>query len=465
MSLAILLVEDDLRFAEKLAGFLTKEGYDVEHAASGEDGVQRFRERRPDITLLDLVLPRMDGMQTLKSIKDLDSSAAVIVMTAHSSVTTAVQAMRLGALDYITKPIDLEALCLKLTNAKQFLGLRSDLDYLLERDRGGGDFENIVGHCSAMRLVYERIGDVAQTDNTTVLITGPSGTGKELVARAVHARSARSNKPLMQIDCTAIPLSLMESELFGHERGAFTGADRAKKGLLELADGGSLLLDEIGDMAPELQGKFLRILQERQFRRVGGARDLRFDVRVIAATNHNLDQRAQEGAFRQDLLYRLKVFQIELPPLCERGDDVLEIADSLVRQFAHSCRKPVRGLDDSARRALGVYSFPGNVRELRNVIEQAVILCKGEWVTRELLSIPDAGTHRTRPSEAPSRGLNLDDLGDKPLLAAERELIRQALESCDGNKKKAAERLGISRFALQRRLEKLAVGFLNQDEA
>ncbi len=462
MGHAILLIDDDHRFAQRLSRFLTKEGYEVEHGKSGEEGVRLFGQRNPDIVLLDLVLPGIDGMQTLEQLRGIDATAAVIVMTAHGSIEGATEAMRLGALDYVTKPIDLDALCLRLAKATHDLGMRSDLGYMLEREQRDAAFEQFVGNCPAMRAVYERIHDVAQTDNTTVLITGASGTGKELVARAVHTLSTRRNKPLMEINCTAIPLSLMESELFGHERGAFTGADRAKKGLLELADGGTLFLDEIGDMDVTLQAKLLRVLQERQFRRVGGTRDIRFDARVIAATNQDLDQLSQSERFRVDLLFRLKVFEVELPPLSERGDDVLEIADVLVQQFANSLRKPIAGLDPEARRVLRDYSFPGNVRELRNIIEQAVILAKGEYITPDLLSISRQGEHRASKGKRAPGGLSLDELGEHPLMEAERELIKQAIKRSRGNKKEAARLLGISRFSLQRRLEKLALGLLDE---
>jgi DNA-binding NtrC family response regulator len=458
MGLAILLVEDDLRFAATLCRFLEKEDHHVEHAATGEDGVRLFEKVQPDLVLVDLMLPGIGGMEALRQMKAVDESVGIIVMTAHGSIAGAVEAMSLGALDYLTKPIDLDALCLKLAKARQLLGLRSDLEYMLDRDRRETGFHSFIGSCPAMRVVYDRIREVARTDHTTVLVTGQTGTGKELVAQAIHALSERNKRPMMQIDCTSIPVALLESELFGHERGAFTSADRAKKGLLELADGGTLLLDEIGDMALELQSKFLRVLQERRFRRVGGTRDLHFDVRVISATNQDLAQLAKERRFREDLMFRLKVFQIDLPPLRERGDDVLELADTFVHEYARSFRKPVRGLDDDARRALLSYSFPGNVRELKNIIEQAVILTKGELVRSEVLSIPDSRPARPAPPRTPTgaRELDLDGLGDAPLVAAERELIRQAMHRSGGNQKRAAELLGISRFALKRKLEKLA---------
>ena len=461
MGLAILLIEDDKRFARTLSRFLSKEGHDVEHGCSGEEGVQLFGKRAPDVVILDLVLPGMDGMQTLEQLKKLDATVAVIVMTAHASIEGAIAAVRLGAMDYVTKPIDLDGLCLKLAKAKEILGTRSDLDYMLERDRQDSALEQFVGSCPAMQAVYERIHDVATTDNTTVLITGESGTGKELVARAVHNLSSRQKKPLMEINCTAIPFSLMESELFGHERGAFTGADRTKKGLLELAEGGTLFLDEIGDMDIVLQAKLLRVLQERRFRRVGGARDIQLDARVMAATNQNLEKLSQNEKFRMDLLFRLKVFEVDLPPLRERGDDVLEIADVFVRQFANVLRKPISGLDSEARQLLTSYAFPGNVRELRNIIEQACILARGSEITADLLSISHQSEVGERPGgDAPS-GLDLDALGDNPLAMAEKLLIKQAIQRSGGNKKQAAELLGISRFSLQRRLEKLALGILD----
>jgi DNA-binding NtrC family response regulator len=453
-----LIVDDDAASAKALSRTLRKEGYHVDHAATGEDGVRQFQERAPDLVLLDLMLPGIDGLEALGQMREHDDSTAAIVITAHASIETAVAAMRAGALDYVTKPIELEALLLKLERAERLLGLRSDLDYVLDREQRGSGLEDLIGSCPAMRDVYDKIGEVAKTDNTTVLVTGESGTGKELVARSIHSLSARRNKPLMQIDCTSIPLALLESELFGHERGAFTGADRTKKGLLELADGGTLLLDEIGDMDLKLQAKFLRVLQERRFRRVGGERDLRFDVRVVAATNQDLDRLCDEQEFRRELLYRLKVFQIELPPLRERGGDVHELAQAFVEQFAKSFRKPVHGLDDEARLALADYPFPGNVRELRNIIEQAVILAQQELVTSAMLKIPQLADPRPDRAERSTDQplLTLDALGENPLARAERELIRQALEHSGGNKKRAAELLSISRFALQRKLEKIA---------
>jgi len=481
MGLAVLLVEDDPGFADFLTRYLEKEGHNVDHAPSGEQGVELFTSDSPDLVLMDLMLPGIDGLEALEQMKKVDESAAVIVMTAHGSIASAVEAMRLGAMDFLTKPIDLEALGLKMARVRHLLGLRSDLGYLLDRERKGGGFEDFIGSCLEMQAVYERIREVAKTDNTTVLVTGESGTGKELVARAIHSLSSRSDRPLMQIDCTSIPLALLESELFGHERGAFTGAEQRKKGLLELADGGTLLLDEIGDMDLTLQSKFLRVLQERLFRRVGGTRDLRFDVRVIAATNQDLEELCEQGRFRSELLYRLKVFQIELPPLRDRGEDVLEIADTFVRQYAASFRKPVKGLAAEAQRALTEYAFPGNVRELKNIVEQAMILVRGEELTRDLLAIGRPG-HDRQPArrEEPGRGepgrgepgrgepggkaLSLEELGDKPLQAAEQELIRQALRKSGGNKKRAAEFLGISRFALQRKLEKLALEMLGEGD-
>lgn len=458
MSLSILLIEDDHAFVKLIVRFLTKESHEVKHAISGEEGLKLFQEKTPDLVLLDMILPGMDGLETLRKLKKIDASIAVIVMTAHGSIGTAVESIRMGAQDYIIKPIDLEALSIKLDQARQYLDMKNDLGYVVDRERRNADFENFIGSCSAMCDVYDKIKEVSKTDNTTVLITGQSGTGKELVARAIHSLSERGNKPLMQIDCTTISLTLLESELFGHERGAFTGANHQKKGLLELADRGTLLLDEIGDMDLMLQSKLLRVLQERQFRRVGGTRNLRFDVRVIAVTNQDLDHLCEEGSFRRDLLYRLKVFQIELPPLSERDNDIIEIADAFVLKHARSLRKRVVGLDNESKAALMKYSFPGNVRELQNIIEQAVILTKSDMVTRDLLSIPDSVDDIPSYINSDSQAsLSLEALGNKPLETAERELISQALKKSNGNKKLAAGYLGISRFTLQRKLEKFEI--------
>ncbi len=453
-SRAVLLVDDDASFTKRMARFLTKQRYHVEQAASGEQALHSVERTAPDIVLLDLMLPGIDGLETLRMMRAILDSAAIIVMTGWSSVDVAVKAMRAGATDFIAKPIDLDALSMKLVQAGEVLSMRADLGYL--RERQSTRFESLLGNCAAMRAVCDKIEMVAATPDTTVLVTGPSGTGKELVSRQIHESSARAHKPLMQIDCTAIPTGLLESELFGHERGAFTGADRAKKGLLELADGGTLLLDEIGDMPMDVQAKFLRVLEERRFRRVGGVRELGFDARVVAATNQDLESLAQRRLFREDLMFRLKVFQIELPRLCEREGDVMTLAWAFLREFSASFRKPIRSIAPDAEAALCSYSFPGNVRELRNLMEQAVILATGDVITRDLISIParpDGANGHDGPSG--SSGLNLDELGDKPLEEAERILIEQALARTSGNKRQAAELLGISRYSLQRRLDKL----------
>jgi DNA-binding NtrC family response regulator len=454
LGLGILIVDDDVRFTETLCRFLRKEGHEVASASTGAVGLRKFVEKDPELVLLDLFMPDMDGLQVLEQMKSAGGGATFIVMTAHGSVETAVQAIHLGAADYVTKPIDLESLCLRLEQLAKVASMKSDLGYLMDRERTQHQFEDFVGDCEQMREVYGKIRQVAKTDNTTVLITGESGTGKELVARAVHNLSARQSKPLIQVDCTAIPLALMESELFGHERGAFSGADRVKRGLLEVANNGTLLLDEIGDMDPSLQAKVLRVLEERQFRRVGSTRDRAYDVRIIAATNQRLEKLSKEGRFRPELLYRLKVFEIKVPPLRERDDDILILADAFTRKYARSFRKAVRGLDEEARWVLRRYTFPGNVRELRNIIEQAVILASGDVITRDLLPVPDRASVHPSLSTPSVPPLSIDALGEQPLVAAERELVRQALKKTGGNKQKSAQLLGISRFALQRKIDK-----------
>lgn len=512
MSLSFLVVDDDPAFLRTLARFLSKEGHEVASAASAEEALTLVEEHRPDVVLLDLRLPGMDGLAAIDAIRSIDEAISIVVMTAHASISTAVDAIRRGATDFITKPVDLEALVVKLEQLERMINLEAELHYLQQRERQDArGFESFVGASAPMRAVYEKIRQVAATDNTTVLVTGRSGTGKELVARAVHTTSARKDRPLMQIDCTSIPLNLLESELFGHERGAFTGADRRKTGLFELADRGTLFLDEIGDMDISLQGKFLRVLQERSFRRVGGTRDLRFDVRVIAATHQDLEKRCDEGRFRRDLLYRLRVFQIELPPLRERGDDILMLAEAFLEEHAQRLHRNVRGFSPEARAALSGYSFPGNVRELRNLVEQAVILTKGSWITpvelhlrpeepKAALSstqrardahrneLTSTSTHRaldedggrlvnassggverglTTPTEASASiaTISLEALGEQPLVKAERLLIIEALRRTGGNKKRAAELLGISRFALQRRLDKLTMELLRVERS
>ncbi|MBM3888243.1 MAG: sigma-54-dependent Fis family transcriptional regulator, partial [Verrucomicrobia bacterium] len=416
---------------------------------SGEEGLERLKQDGHDVVLLDLRMPGMDGVQVLQEIKKLDRDIAVIVITADAAIARAVECIRHGAHNYLCKPFEFEEVCVALEKACEELKLRREVTRLHGQQHTRFDVANLVGGSAAMRAVRELIGRIAQSDATTVLIEGENGTGKELAARAIHFNSARADQPLLDINCSAVPENLFESELFGHERGAFTDARTTKKGLLEMADGGTLLLDEVGDMKPALQAKLLRVLETRTFRRVGGTQDISVDVRVIALTNKDMATAVSRGEFRQDLYYRLKVIAVKMPALRERPEDAVMLAEHFLQRFAAEFKKAAKRLSDEAKQVLAGYRWPGNVRELRNAIERIVILEPDEVVLPKHLP-PEIRLGTGLPGKAvvelPPEGLTLDQV--------ERELVRQAMERAGGNQTQAAALLGIERDALRRRLQK-----------
>jgi two-component system, NtrC family, response regulator AtoC len=448
----ILVVDDEKLIRWSVSERLQRDGYSVLSAESGEQALEMITASPPDVMLLDVKLPGIDGVATLKRALGLHPEMAVLMMSAHSTVDTAVEAMKHGAVDFLVKPFALTALDAAVERALSNSRTRSQIAVLSADRREGSPLDAIVGASAAMEQLRGMIGRLAGSDATTVLIEGESGAGKEVVARAIHLESARRDHPILQVNCAALPEHLLESELFGHERGAFTDAHTQKRGLFETAEGGAVMLDEIGDLPPGGQAKLLRLLENKTFRRVGGVNELRADVRVIAATNVNLEDRVAEGRFRADLFFRLNVVRIVVPALRDHVDDVPGLAANFIARFNQDLKRSVKGITPAAMELLKAYHWPGNVRELRNVIERAFILHAGaeeirpEHLTPEIRrAAPVEGVERLVPAVG-EPGLVLDDV--------ERKLIAEAMERASGNQSKAARLLGVSRDTLRYRLKK-----------
>jgi two-component system response regulator PilR (NtrC family) len=439
----ILVVDDERSMRELLAIVLRREGYDVMLAENGREAVAALEKGPVDLLISDIKMPDMSGVDVLRAAKQIDQDILGIMITAFASTDTAVEAMRLGACDYLSKPFDIDLLKMKVREKIDNRQLRQE-NVLLKRTLGlSHQFSNIIGRSGAMLEVFKMIETVART-NSTILLTGESGTGKGLVAQAIHFNSLRRDKPMVSLNCGAMPEALLESELFGHMKGAFTGADANKKGLLEAAEKGTIFLDEIGEMSPVMQVKLLRVLQERRFRRVGGLEELQADIRVIAATNQDLAKGVSEGRFREDLYYRINVIPIPLPPLRERREDIPLIAEHFLVKFAEQMEKPVSAISRPALELLMQYEWPGNIRELENVLERAVALEKSPAILPENLPptirgmAPKNGT--VTPDTLPEGGFDLE----AHVKEIERGYIAQALERAGGVQVKAAEMLGMS---------------------
>jgi len=451
----LLVVDDERLIRWSLEQQLRREGYTVQSVETGAEALQRVQADPPDLILLDVRLPDADGVELLGRLRAADPECLVIVMTAHGGVESAVRAMKLGAHDYVSKPFDMEELKLSIRKALETGALRRDVDRFQEEAAHGSALDDLVGVSRATTDLKAIIARIAQSDATTVLLQGESGTGKDLVARIIHFASQRARAPFLAVNCVALPEQLLESELLGHERGAFTDAKTLKRGLLEQADGGTVYLDEIGDMRPDLQGKLLRLIEEKAFRRIGGVRDIKADVRIIAATNRDLVKALEAGQFRKDLYYRLKVFPVWLAPLRERPEDILPLARHFAERFSREMRRGPMDLDTEVQARLVRYAWPGNVRELRNALERACILASGAVLTAEHLPPELAEPMRARREETgasvslPPDGLRLEEV--------ERGLVRQALESTGGNQVRAARLLGISRDALRNRMKKFGL--------
>jgi DNA-binding NtrC family response regulator len=446
----ILVIDDEPTQLELVGGFLRKQGFEVVPAASGRAAVARFKQEPFDLVLTDQRMPDLSGLDVLEAVRAASPETAVVIMTAYGTIETAVSAVKAGAADYLAKPLNLDELLHRIhqiQDRRRLLTENRELRAALaERHR----VEGIIGESGAMQEMLSVVRRVAPSD-ATVLIRGESGTGKELIARALHYASPRAVRPLVKVNCAALAESLLEAELFGHEKGAFTGAVTARKGRFELADGGSLFLDEIGDLPPHLQVKLLRVLQEREFERVGSGRPIKVDVRLLAATHRNLEALIREGRFRDDLYYRINVVTIQLPPLRERREDVPLLIDHFLRAFADKNGKSIRGLTREAREALLRYDYPGNVRELENLIERAVVLTRDDVI--DLTDLPL--TLETQAAESESGA---------GLVAAveglERRMIREALAKADGIQTRAAELLGIGERVLRYKLKKYGLSGL-----
>src|SRR5215203_553032 len=387
----ILVADDHVSLRRGIVRALTDAQHDVDEAANGNIAIEKLHEGSYDVVLSDLKMGGSDGMDVLRTAKAMHPSTAVILMTAFGSIHTAVEAMKVGAFDFVQKPFEIEEMELKVDKAIAHRRLKHEIEYLRHTQQDIYDFDRIVGASGALQRVLDIVKKVAKS-NTTVLIRGETGTGKELIAGATHHNSLRNNRNFVKVNCAALQENLLESELFGHEKGAFTGADKQRIGRFEQADGGTLFLDEIGDMSANTQAKILRVLQEHEFERLGGTRTLRVDVRLIAATNRDLPAMVQAGQFREDLYYRLNVVSIEMPPLRERKDDIVPLAMSFIRRFAGELKKKIDGLEPEAQKLLMRYNWPGNIRELENTIERAILLADGTHITTEDLRLGDTGT-------------------------------------------------------------------------
>src|SRR6187402_614215 len=451
----ILIADDHDALRRGLVRALTEAGHDVDEAPNGNAAIEKLHESYYDVVLSDLKMGGSDGIEVLKTTKALHPTTAVILMTAFGSVSTAVEAMKVGAFDYVQKPFEIEEMEVKIEKALEVRRMRHELDYLRHAQQDIYDFDRIIGSSGALQRVLAIVRKVAKS-NTTVLIRGETGTGKELIAGGVHHNSHRASRSFIKVNCAALQENLLESELFGHEKGAFTGADKQRIGRFEQADGGTLFLDEIGDMSPNTQAKILRVLQEHEFERLGGTRTIKVDVRLIAATNRDLPTMVDAGAFREDLFYRLNVVTIEMPPLRERKDDIAALATFFINRFAGELKKKIDGLSPDALKLLMRYHWPGNIRELENAIERAMLLADGAHISADDLRLGETGTLGS-PRDAqsvikiPPTGIALEEI--------ERMALIEALKMSNWVQKDAAELLSISPRVMNYKIKTLGIDF------
>jgi DNA-binding NtrC family response regulator len=448
----ILIADDEEVMQDVLSTLLSSESYKVDLACSGSQALDMIRDRDYSVVLLDLMMPGLDGLQVLEEMKKIDNSPVAVVLTAFASIDRAVKATKLGAFDFITKPFKNDELLLAVKNAIEHQHLVEENRRLKKSLRERFSFQNIIGKSAAMQQVFDLIAQVAPR-RSTILIQGESGTGKELVAKAIHASSGRADAPFVAINCGNIPSDLLESELFGHVRGAYTGATSSKKGLFEVADGGTLFLDEVATISMEIQSKLLRVIQEREFRRLGGIENVKWDVRIIAATNTDLQIAVKQGAFRDDLYYRLNVIVVKIPPLRERPEDIPLLSEHFIKKYAEESQSENLFLDPAAMKVLMDYDWPGNVRELENVMERAVVLSPGNRLSADLfpknITLPPPETPvRFAPDSSPLK----ERVGN-----FEKAIILAALEKTAWNQKKAAQLLSVNATTLSEKLKRLKI--------
>ena len=456
----ILLIDDDPEMLWVFSKILKAEGYTVITADGGKKALTEIEEERPDLVILDMVMPEMDGIQTLKKAKKIDKNLLVIILTAYGSIESAVKAMKLGAYDYLTRPIDNERIKIVVKNALKAQSLSKEVTSLQGQLAEKFKFSNIIGNSSQMQKVYELVKRAAPYD-ITVLLQGETGTGKELIARAIHWNNSRANRPFVPIDCAALPESLVESEIFGYEKGAFTGADKRKLGKIELAEGGTLFLDEVGNLTPAIQVKLLRTLEERKIEHLGGKKPIEVNIRIIAATNLDLRESTKKGLFREDLYHRLNVFSIFLPPLRERKGDVLLLAKHFLQEFTQKLNKEVKAFSAEAIKGLLKYQWPGNVRELKNAVESALLLADDTILPEHLFlnmqkMNDELGVNLNFELQ---KDVSLNETSKRITHKVERELIIQVLKETHWNKRKTARILDIDYKTLYNKMKKYSISY------
>jgi len=459
----VLLIDDESSLLKLIQMSLQNPTTTITTAETAKRGLELFLQETYDVAVCDIGLPDLDGLEVLKKMKASLPEIPVVMITAHGSISSALQAMRTGAYDYIQKPFEPEELKIVLERALNEKKMSTDLQRLRQEVKSQYDFSNIIGNSPAIKAVFERIRKAADT-KSTILILGESGTGKELLAKAIHFNSSRRDGPFVVIDCGAIPENLLESELFGHLKGAFTGADRTKKGLFEEAHGGSVFLDEIGEMPTELQSKLLRVLQESTIRRVGDAKPIEIDVRIIAATNRNLELEVKEGKFRQDLYYRLNVIPLNSPSLRERREDIPLLANFFLKKYSKEYKRDLKAISPQVMDRFRSFDWPGNVRQLENLIEQMVVMAEGENLTVENLPPPLNEGTPVEPATVPTDSWDLKAAIEKVTSYTEECMIRKALQQTNKNKTKAAELLKISRRALIYKVQEYKIEQISETE-
>lgn len=456
MSKNILIIDDEVFFAKKLAKNLSAEGYELITAHTGNKGIELAREHLPDVAIIDLKLPDLDGINVLQHVSRIDPPPVSIIITAHGYVQAAVSAMRLGAYDFVEKPFPIDKLKIIIQNALNSANLRKTVNVSTRKEQKKYGFESLVGESEAIKNLIALIKKIAAEGPRMVLITGETGTGKGLVANILHYNSDRADKPFLEMNCAAIPENLLESELFGYEAGAFTDAKKSRSGILEDADQGTILLDEIGDMSLNLQAKLIKVVEERNFRRLGGKKDIKVDLQIIAATNKDLKEQVKKDLFRQDLYHRLNVISLDMPSLRARKEDITLLTDHFVKHLNNELNKNITTIPEEVRKSFRLYDWPGNVRELRSTLERAMILSEGEELNPKYMQLEIENEDIEVKTEGNKMRLEIS-LDDSSLDEIERKIIRQTLEQYDWNQTRTAKALKINRQNLRYRMKKMGL--------